>query len=143
MDFSIWIIAQQGGGGELMSTLAMFGVIFLIFWFFLIRPQNKELRRHQALVSSLKKGDQVVTAGGVFGKIKTVNEHTVELEIARGTKIEIERQKIQKTREEFEVSAKSGTTTTKADPKESEDSSSDDTDEEEDDDGKKKKKAKW
>lgn len=99
MDLSTWVIAQQTapGGGEFLPTILMFGVIFLIFWVILIRPQRKEMERHQAFLAGLKIGDEVVTAGGIFGKVAAVDGPIVQLEIARGTKIKVERQRIQKT----------------------------------------------
>ncbi len=103
MDWTSTIIAQAGGGSGLMETLLLLGVIFLIFWFFMLRPQKKEYDRHQALVSSLKVGDEVVTAGGVFGKVASVDGDTVQLECNRGTKFKIDRQKIQKSVKEFEM----------------------------------------
>ena len=99
MELAPLIIAQQGGG--LISTIIMFGVIFLIFWFLLIRPQKKEMERHQALLAGLKAGDKVVTAGGVFGTVKSVDGPVIQLDIGRGTKIKIDRQKIQKKQAEF------------------------------------------
>ncbi len=96
------ILAQQGEGGGLIPTLIMFGVIFLIFYFLLIRPQKKEMERHQGLINGLKAGDRVVTAGGLFGTIKSVDDTTVELELGRDNKITIARQKIQSKQEDLE-----------------------------------------
>lgn len=102
MDLSYLVIAQQGDtGGELISMVIMFGVIFLIFWFILIRPQKKEMERHKDLLSGLKAGDKVVTAGGLLGTIKEVDGPVIQLDIGRGTKIKIDRQKIQKKQDEF------------------------------------------
>lgn len=102
MDLSFLVIAQQGDtGGGLISMIIMFGVIFLIFWFILIRPQKKEMERHKDLLSGLKAGDQVVTAGGILGTIKEVDGQVIQLEIGRGTKIKIDRQKIQKKQDKF------------------------------------------
>lgn len=117
MNLAMLIIAQQDAGGGLISTVIMFGVIFLIFWFILIRPQKKEMERHQALLSGLKAGDKVVTAGGIFGTVKSVDGPVIQLDIGRGTKIKIDRDKIQKMQEEFLS-----------------DSDDDDSDDEEDDD---------
>ncbi len=98
---AIIILAQQEGGG-LLPTLIMFGVIFLIFYFLLIRPQKKEMERHQNLVNGLKAGDRVVTAGGLYGTVKSVDDATVELELGRDNKIRISRQKIQQMQEDLE-----------------------------------------
>ena len=95
------ILAQQDAGGGIMSTIIMFGVIFLIFWFLLIRPQKKEMERHRELLAGLKVGDEVVTAGGLFGTVKSVDGPIIQLDIGRGTKIKIAREKIQKKQEDF------------------------------------------
>jgi preprotein translocase subunit YajC len=105
MESMTWVVAQAGGGGFL-ETMMLLGVIFLIFWFILLRPQKKELDRHQAMIAALKAGDEVVTAGGLFGKVSAVDGSTVLLEIGKGTKIKVDRQKIQKTQEEFEREGK-------------------------------------
>ena len=101
MDLSYLIVAQQGGAEGIWGTVIMFAVIFLIFWFILIRPQKKEMERHQKLLSGLKVGDKVVTAGGIFGTVKSVDGAVIQLDIGKGTKIKIDRQKIQKKQEEF------------------------------------------
>src|SRR5690625_3157551 len=101
MDFSIWVVAQQAPpeGGGILPTFMMLGLVFLIFWFIVIRPQRKEIERHQTFISNLKVGDEVVTAGGIYGKVAAVDEAFIQLEIARGTKIKIDRQRIQKTQD--------------------------------------------
>lgn len=101
MELPFFIIAQGDAGGGLLSTIIMFGVIFLIFWFLLIRPQKKEMQRHQELLDGLKVGDEVVTAGGLFGTVKSVDGPIIQLDIGRGNKVKISREKIQKTQEEF------------------------------------------
>ncbi len=108
MNLATFIIAQADAGGGLISTVIMFGVIFLIFWFILIRPQKKEMERHQKLLSGLKAGDKVVTAGGIFGTVKSVDGPLLQLEIGRGTKIKIDRDKIQKMQEDFLSDAEDG-----------------------------------
>lgn len=85
----------------MMSTVLMFLIIFLIFWVILIRPQKQELERHQILVNNLKVGDKVVTAGGIFGTVKTVDGPVIQLDVGKGVKIKIDRQKVQKTHDEF------------------------------------------
>lgn len=83
--------AAAGGG---MSLLIMFGMIFGIMYFLMIRPQNKRLQEHAALVASLKKGDKLVTVGGVHGRIHEVEEKTVSIEIAKGVRISIDKDKV-------------------------------------------------
>ncbi len=63
--------------------------MFAIFYLLLIRPQQKKAKEHRALLEALKKGDQVVTAGGIHGKITAVEDNIVTLEIATGVNIKI------------------------------------------------------
>lgn len=90
-----------GGGGEtqgLGTMLLWMGAIFLFFWLFFIRPQNKKMKEHEQMVSSLKKGDAVVTNGGLFGRITGFDDSTgaVLLEIAKDTRVRVLRQQISK-----------------------------------------------
>ena len=65
-------------------------LIFAIMYFLLIRPQQKKMKEHQAMVASLRRGDQVVTQGGVIGKVvKVKDDYEVEIEIAEGVKIRL------------------------------------------------------
>lgn len=66
-------------------------IIFAIFYFLIIRPQNKKMKDHQKLVSSIKKGDEVVTNSGIYGKIIQINEkdNNINLEISEGVQIKI------------------------------------------------------
>ena len=70
-------------------------LIFLIMYFLLIRPQQKKLKEHQAMVAGLRRGDQVVTQGGVIGKVSKVKDDgELEVEIAEGVKVRVVRQTI-------------------------------------------------
>lgn len=64
-------------------------LIFVIFYFLLIRPQQKKMKEHRALIDAVKKGDAVVTAGGVIGKVTKVEENEVEVEIAPTVRIKV------------------------------------------------------
>jgi len=66
-------------------------LIMVIFWFLLLRPQQKRAKEHRSMVESLKKGDKVMTNGGIFGQITDVKDDTVKLEIADGVRIKIQR----------------------------------------------------
>jgi preprotein translocase subunit YajC len=91
-----WLIPEafaQGTGGSPGSSLApllMMVVFIVIFYFLLIRPQQKKAKEHQALVSKLAAGDEVVTAGGILGRIVEVGESFVTLEIADGVRIKVQ-----------------------------------------------------
>ncbi len=70
-------------------------LIFAIMWFLLIRPQQKKLKEHQAMVTALRKGDQVVTQGGLIGKVTRVkDEEEVEVEVADGVRVRVIKQTI-------------------------------------------------
>ncbi len=87
--------AQQGqGGGEIYSTLIMFGLIIGIFYLMIIRPQQKRTKEREALLSQIKKGDKVITAGGVHAKVIAVEDKTMLIEIADNVKVKIERSSI-------------------------------------------------
>jgi len=61
--------------------------MILIFWFLIIRPQMKQQKEHREKISSIKKGDQVVTAGGLIGKVAKVDDDFVEIELAQGVRV--------------------------------------------------------
>ncbi len=82
---------QQGGGYE---GIIMLVAMFAIFYFLLIRPQQKRAKQHRELVEALASGDQVVTAGGIHGKIATVEDTTVTVEVATGVKVKMNRSSI-------------------------------------------------
>ena len=69
MDLLIAMAPQGGEGGSMVSTIIMFGAIFLIFYFMIIRPQQKKSKQREKLLSNLEKGDKVVTSGGIHGII--------------------------------------------------------------------------
>ncbi len=79
------------GGGQGYEGLIMLVLMFAIFYFLLIRPQQKRAKQHRALVGALKSGDQVVTAGGLHGKVAAVEETTVTVEVATGVKVKVNR----------------------------------------------------
>ncbi len=89
-------MAPQGqqGGGSMISTLIMFGAIFAIFYFMIIRPQQKKAKEREALLSALKKGDKIITSGGIHGTIAGLDDKTVLLDLGSNTKIKIERSAI-------------------------------------------------
>jgi preprotein translocase subunit YajC len=84
----------EGGGGSLISTIIMFGAIFAIFYFMIIRPQQKRAKEREKLLSNIEKGDKIVTSGGVHATIVGIEEKTVLIEIAPNVKVKIERSAI-------------------------------------------------
>ena len=83
--------AQPGGGLEL---LVMIGIFFLIMYFLLIRPQQKRAREHRELIASLAKGDEIVTSGGILGKVVGIDESFIALEVQDGVKIRVQRHSV-------------------------------------------------
>jgi preprotein translocase subunit YajC len=85
--------AQSAGGGGDLTSLLPFVLIFVVFYFFLIRPQQKRAREHREMVSQLRRGDKVITSGGLVGTVtKSVDDQeTVEVEIAKDVKVNIMR----------------------------------------------------
>jgi preprotein translocase subunit YajC len=76
-------------GGSFISMLFMFGLIFLIFYFLIIRPQRTRQKKHQEMVEQLKPGDKVITSGGIYGTVMGVQKDKIELKIAANVKIDI------------------------------------------------------
>ena len=76
-----------------MSFLPLI-LIFVVFYFVLIRPQTKKQKEHQEMINALELGNEVVTAGGILGKIQEMNENYVQLEISENVTIKIQRQTI-------------------------------------------------
>jgi preprotein translocase subunit YajC len=91
--------AQQGGRSG-YEGIIMLVIMFAIFYFLLIRPQQKRAKQHRQLIESLKVGDQVVTAGGMHGKVAAIQDSIVTLEVASGVKVKMNRSSIVGTREE-------------------------------------------
>ncbi|MGD0036217.1 MAG: preprotein translocase subunit YajC [Bacteroidota bacterium] len=85
---------NQGEGPGLMSNVILFGSIILIFYFMIIRPQQKRAKERQKLIDSMKKGDKVITSGGMYGTIAGLDEKTVLVEIADKIKVKLDRSAI-------------------------------------------------
>ncbi|MDJ0858034.1 MAG: preprotein translocase subunit YajC [Dinoroseobacter sp.] len=87
--------AAGGAGGAFASFVPLI-LIFGIMYFLLIRPQQKKVKEHKAMVEALRRGDQIVTQGGVIGKVtKVVDDNEVKVEIASGTEVRVVRHTIQ------------------------------------------------
>jgi preprotein translocase subunit YajC len=78
---------QAAGGQSALMNLVPLVFMFAIFYFLLIRPQQKKAKEHRALLDSIKKGDMVVTAGGMHGKVSAIDENIVTLEVSPGVNV--------------------------------------------------------
>ena len=108
MDFTT-ILAQAGaaGGSSLTGTVIMFGAIIAIFFFMIIRPQQKRMKEHQSLLGSIKRGDRVVLGNGMHGVVYQVEEKTVLIEVAKNTVITFDKGSIQSIVPEASITAAS------------------------------------
>ena len=93
---SLIAMAPQGGdgSGNLISTIVMLGAIFVIFYFMIIRPQQKRAKEREKMLSNIEKGDKVITSGGLHGTVAGLEEKTVLLEVGDKIKLKFERSAI-------------------------------------------------
>ncbi|MEM8982863.1 MAG: preprotein translocase subunit YajC [Pseudomonadota bacterium] len=97
MDFFISTAHAQTEAAGQQSPLQFFlmmALLFVVFYFLLIRPQQKRQKQHQQLVAELNRGDEVMTAGGIVGRIASMSEQFVVVEIADGVEVKVQRQTI-------------------------------------------------
>jgi preprotein translocase subunit YajC len=98
MSFLISDALAQSGGAAAAPGIVQFlpmVALFVIFYFLLIRPNQKRQKEHKNMVSSLEKGDEIVTMGGILGKITNLDENFLTIEVAKGTEIQIQRMSVQ------------------------------------------------
>ena len=81
--------------GQMISTIVTFGLVFVIFYFLIIRPQNKKQKEAQKMIEAIKKGDKVVTIGGIHAVVASVKETTVILKVDDNTKMEFSKSAVQ------------------------------------------------
>ncbi len=88
--------AKPAGTDSFLTGILPLGLIFVVFWFMLIRPQPKPMKEHQALIAAIKKGDEVMTTGGIVGKVIKAHDTspTVEVEIADNVRVQVARGQI-------------------------------------------------
>lgn len=95
MNFIVYAAAQDAGapsaGGTLLSTLLPFVVMFAIFYFLLLRPQQIQQKKRREMLDNLKRGDKVVTTGGILGEITAIKDDVVTLKIADKVEIRVQR----------------------------------------------------
>ena len=86
--------APAAQGGDPLSSLIFFGGFILIFYFILIRPQQKRAKEHRNLVAALAKGDEVVTNGGILGKVTEVGDEYISVELADNVIVRLQKQAV-------------------------------------------------
>ena len=84
--------ANAGGGG--LEMILMMAVFFAIMYFMIIRPQQKRAKEHKAMLEALNKGDEVVTNGGILGKVAGITENFVELSVADNVTVKVQKQAV-------------------------------------------------
>jgi preprotein translocase subunit YajC len=92
-------VPGMGGSGDVLLQLVPFVLIFVIMWFLIIRPQQRRAKEHLDLVKNVRRGDTVVTAGGIVGRVsKVTDEAEMEVEIAENVKVKVVRSMISEVR---------------------------------------------
>jgi preprotein translocase subunit YajC len=91
----ILAMAPQGnGGGSMISTLIMFGAIFAIFYFMIIRPQQKRAKEREKMLSEIQKGDKIITSSGMHGTVIAIEDKTYLIQVSENVKIKFEKSAI-------------------------------------------------
>ena len=92
---SIFLMMDPQGKGGSSGTLIMMGLMILVFWLFMIRPQAKKAKKQKEFINNLQKGDKIVTIAGIHGKVNKVSDdNTLEMEVSPGSYLKIERSAI-------------------------------------------------
>ncbi len=84
----------SGGSGQMVTTFVTFGLVILIFYFLIIRPQNKKQKEAKKMLSALKKGDKIVSIGGIHGTVVAVKEQTTVVKVDDNIKLEFSKSAI-------------------------------------------------
>ena len=85
---------SSGGSGQLVTTIITFGLVILIFYFLIIRPQSKKQKETKRMLAEIKKGDKVATIGAIRGTVQTVHDETVVIKVDDSTKLEFSKSAI-------------------------------------------------
>ena len=96
------LLQQASGMDQQWTSILMMVAIFAIFYFFMIRPQQKRQKEIRKFRESLKVGDKIVTAGGIYGKIKELNDTTVLIEIAENVRIKVDKASVYASTEDVQ-----------------------------------------
>jgi preprotein translocase subunit YajC len=89
-----WAQAASGGAPPALMQFMPLVLIFVVFYFLLIRPQQQKAKEHKTMLSNLKRNDDIITSGGLFGKVMALTDKVVTLEIAPNVRVRVDRQQI-------------------------------------------------
>ena len=89
-----WAQGATGGGFDMLGMLPII-LMFVVLYFLMIRPQMKRAKEHKSMIESLQKGDEVVTAGGVVGRVSKIDESYISLQVAENVEIMVQRPSVQ------------------------------------------------
>jgi preprotein translocase subunit YajC len=90
---------SAGGGGDIILQLVPFLLIFVIMWFLIIRPQQRRVKQHAEMIKNVRRGDTIVSTGGIVGKVtKVTDDPELEVEIADGVRVKLVRAMISEVR---------------------------------------------
>ena len=89
-----WAQGTGGAGGDMLSLLPIV-LMFVVLYFLMIRPQMKRAKEHKAMIEALQKGDEVVTAGGMVGRVSKISDNYVSLQVADNVEIMVQRPSVQ------------------------------------------------
>lgn len=89
-----------GGGGDMLLQLLPFILIFVVMYFLILRPQQRRVKQHREMVNAVRRGDTIVTTGGIIGKVSKVTEGSdeIQVEVAEGVRVQVVRQMIAEVR---------------------------------------------
>ena len=108
-DVALAQTAQQAPAGPpVYGQFLVFGAIFVIFYFLMIRPQQKKVKEQREMLEKLKKNDEVMTSGGIYGKVVALNDNVVTLEVAPNVRIRVHRPQVSALVKGEKVPAKEG-----------------------------------
>jgi len=94
MNLSLILLQAASQGSQLIQTVIFLAGIIIVFYFFMVRPNQKKQKNEKKFREALKKGDKVVTIGGIHGKIASLQENTVLIDVDKGTKLLVEKESI-------------------------------------------------
>lgn len=101
------IMLQEAAGGSGIANIIMIVALIAVFYFFMIRPQQKKQKEIRKFREGIKSGDHVVTAGGIYGKVRQVKENTFVIEIASGVNITVDKGSVYPSAEQAQADAQS------------------------------------